>query len=304
MRDVINYLTFIIPFTYGFTPDAKLVRPNAEYIRQVAKEAGTKTLLHISTLTEEGLFDSNLPSYVFENDDVSELLIDNIINEVVAHGYDGVDIDFEYLTAEQKKGYNEFTSALSQRLHELDKILVIAVPPKTSDEQKGILVEGVDYETLGENADYVLIMAYEYGYKYGPAMAIAPENQVRKVLDYAITRIPNEKMLLGISNYGYDWTLPYVRGESDAPSISTTQALELAKKYGAEIMFDETSKAPYFFYTDTEGRVHEVWFEDARSFEVKINLIKEYNLSGGFIWDLMRENPQGYVTINSLIKIT
>ena len=193
---------------------------------------------------------------------------------------------------------------MSQRLHELDKILVIAVPPKTSDEQKGILVEGVDYEMLGENADYVLIMAYEYGYKFGPAMAIAPENQVRRVLDYAITRIPNEKILLGISNYGYDWTLPYVRGESDAPSISTTQALELAKKYGAEIMFDETSKAPYFFYTDNEGRVHEVWFEDARSFEAKINLIKEYNLSGGFIWDLMRENPQGYVTINSLIKIT
>ena len=117
-------------------------------------------------------------------------------------------------------------------------------------------------------------MTYEYGYKFGPAMAIAPINQVEKVLDYAITKIPQEKILLGISNYGYDWTLPYIKGESDAPSISTTEALSLAYEYGAEIMFDEISAAPYFFYTDSNDRIHEVWFEDARSFEEKMNLIK------------------------------
>ena len=146
-------------------------------------------------------------------------------------------------------------------------------------------------------------MTYEYGYKFGPAMAIAPINQVEKVLDYAITKIPQEKILLGISNYGYDWTLPYIKGESDAPSISTTEALSLAYEYGAEIMFDEISAAPYFFYTDSNDRIHEVWFEDARSFEEKMNLIKRYRLAGGFIWDLMRENPQGFVTINSSLEI-
>ncbi|MBQ8758723.1 MAG: glycoside hydrolase, partial [Clostridia bacterium] len=222
---------------------------------------------------------------------------------VLEKGYEGVDIDFEFLPFEARGGYIEFTRKLSDALHEIGKILVIAVPPKTSDEQEGLLVEGIDYAALGENADYILSMTYEYGYKFGPAMAIAPINQVRLVLDYAITRIPNEKLLLGISNYGYDWTLPFVRGESDAPSLSTVEAIELAKRYGSEIMFDDISMAPYFFYTDEEGRAHEVWFEDARSFKAKIDLIEEYNLAGGFIWDLMRDNPQGYVTINSLVKI-
>lgn len=304
LLSVVNYLTYIMPFTYGFTNDGELVPAEDAYILYVAENAGTKSLMHISTLTEEGFFDSNLPSFVFENDNVRRRLIDNILLTVQTKGYDGVDIDFEYLTAAQKDGYVEFTALLAERLHEIGKILVVAVPPKTDDEQKGTLVEGIDYEALGRNADYIMIMAYEYGYKFGPAMAIAPENQVRRVLDYAVTRIPEEKILLGISNYGYDWTLPYVRGESDAPSISNTEAVELARRYGSEIMFDEISKAPYFFYTDEEGKVHEVWYEDARSFEAKINLIKEYNLAGGFIWDLMRENPQGYVTINSLIKIT
>lgn len=303
LMSTINYLTYIMPFTYGFTPEGSLIEPDDDYILNTAQNADIKPLLHISTLTEEGVFDSNLPLLIFGNPVASQTLIDNIVSKVLEKGYEGVDIDFEFLPFEARGGYIEFTRKLSDALHEIGKILVIAVPPKTSDEQEGLLVEGIDYAALGENADYILSMTYEYGYKFGPAMAIAPINQVKLVLDYAITRIPNEKLLLGISNYGYDWTLPFVRGESDAPSLSTVEAIELAKRYGSEIMFDDISMAPYFFYTDEEGRAHEVWFEDARSFKAKIDLIEEYNLAGGFIWDLMRDNPQGYVTINSLVKI-
>ena len=65
----------------------------------------------------------------------------------------------------------------------------------------------------------------------------------------------------------------------------------------------ESAKAPFFFYTDEKGREHVVWYEDARSFQAKTDLIKEYSLAGGGIWNLMRENPQGYVTLNSLLNI-
>ena len=303
LSSVINYLTYIMPFTYGFTQEGKLVEPDDSFILETAKQSGVKALMHVSTLTDNGNFDSNLPSQIFADAEIQNRLIDNILAVLENKGYSGVDIDFEFLPMSEKQNYVNFTRLLAQRLHEVEKILIIAVPPKTSDEQNGLLVEGIDYALLGENADYILIMAYEYGYKFGPPLAIAPVNQVTRVLDYAITRVQNEKILLGLSNYGYDWTLPFVKGESDAPSISTVEAIELAKKHGAEILFDEQAKAPYFFYTDEAGREHEVWYEDARSFEAKINLIKEYNLSGGFIWDLMRENPQGYVTINSLVKI-
>lgn len=303
LSSVINYLTYIMPFTYGFTENSELIKPNDEFILNMAKESGVKALMHVSTLTKEGNFDSNLPSLIFSDSDKTSLLIDNIINEVNGKEYSGVDIDFEFLPAKEKSNYVNFVRLLSDRLHQNGKILVIAVPPKTSDSQRGLLVEGIDYRGLGEIADYILIMAYEYGYRFGPPLAIAPINQITKVLDYALTEVPSEKILLGLSNYGYDWTLPFVMGKSDAPSISTVEAIELAKKYGSEILFDEISMAPYFFYTDNEGNEHEVWFEDARSFKAKMDLIKNYNLAGGFIWDLMRDNPQGFVTINSLVKI-
>lgn len=146
-------------------------------------------------------------------------------------------------------------------------------------------------------------MRYEWGYRYGPPLAVAPISSVRRVVDYAISRISTEKILLGISNYGYDWTLPYVSGESEAPSLSPLGAVNLARRYNSQIMFDEESASPYFFYSDENEAEHEVWFEDARSFKAKMDLIDEYNLAGGFIWELSRENPQGYVTINGCVEI-
>jgi len=303
LYQVINYLTYIMPFTYGFTRDGELVVPDDIYIINAAKERNVKPLMHLSTLTEEGNFDSNLPVLLFDNLDSVNTLLYNVVKTVLQKGYDGVDVDFEFLPSSQKDNYVEFLALLSERLHEIGKIMVVAVPPKINDEQRGILYEGIDYGGIGNFADYVLVMTYEWGYKLGPPLAVAPIPSVRRVLDYAVTRIPRNKLLLGISNYGYDWTLPFVRGESEALTVSNVQAVKLARQYGARIEFDNYSKAPYFFYNDEQGNRHEVWFEDARSFEEKINLIKEYSLAGGFVWELMRDNPQGYVTVNSLIRI-
>ncbi len=301
LDEVINYLSLIMPFTYGFTPDAELIIPSDIVIINKAKSVGVTPILHLSTLTADGNFDSNLPSYIFQNPSLKAKLIDNLLSEVSSKEYGGIDVDFEYLRETDKDNYVAFTKALAEKLHEIGKILIIALPPKTSNNQEGLLFEGIDYGLLGENADYVLIMAYEYGYRFGPPLAIAPVNMVKKVLDYAVSGIPANKILLGISNYGYDWTLPYIRGESDAPSISTVEALEIAKHYGAEIRFDEAAMAPFFNYTDVSGNIHEVWYEDARSFEAKVELIKNYNLAGGLIWEISRDNPQGFVTLASLL---
>ena len=83
------------------------------------------------------------------------------------------------------------------------------------------------------------------------------------MLDYAVTEIPPEKILMGMPNYGYDWTLPFMRGTA-AQSVSFTQAVDLALRYGVEIQFDEQAQTPYFYYTDN-GTQHVVWFDDPRS---------------------------------------
>ena len=117
-------------------------------------------------------------------------------------------------------------------------------------------------------------------------MAVAPLNKVRQVVEYALTEIPSEKILLGIPNYGYDWTLPYVSGESKAITIGHVQAVQIAIEQDVPIRFDETARSPWFTYE--EERTHEVWFEDVRSLQDKYNLVSEYNLKGIGVWQIMR----------------
>ena len=144
-----------------------------------------------------------------------------------------------------------------------------------------------DYPALGEIADYVLLMTYEWGYKYGPNMAVAPLNKVREVVEYAVTEIDPRKIHLGIPNYGYDWELPFIRGTTVARTIGNVEAVQIAIENNAVIEFDETAKSPFFRYF-MNGTEHEVWFEDVRSIQAKFNLVKEFDLLGVGYWQIMR----------------
>ena len=128
-------------------------------------------------------------------------------------------------------------------------------------------------------------------------MAVAPLNKVREVVEYALTKIPSEKIHLGIPNYGYDWTLPFVQGTSKAVTIGNVQAVQIAIAQGSAIFFDEIAQSPYFTYT-AEGTTHEVWFEDVRSLSAKVGLVKEYQLRGMSYWQIMQFFRANWLLLN------
>lgn len=145
--------------------------------------------------------------------------------------------------------------------------------------------------------------SYEWGYTYGPPMAVAPIGSVRRVLDYAISEIPAEKIFMGFPNYAYDWQLPFHAGQTRAQLIGNEAAALLAAEVGAEIHFDETAQTPYFFYTAEDGSVHEVWFEDARSALSKLSLVREYGFRGVGYWNDMRPFTANFSLLNYLYSI-
>ena len=65
------------------------------------------------------------------------------------------------------------------------------------------------------------------------------------------------------------------------------EAVQIASENGVSIEFDDLAQSPHFNYT-RDGIVHEVWFEDVRSIEAKLNLAREYELLGVGYWNLMR----------------
>ena len=299
LRETLPYLTYFTPFTYGFTPQGELVPLDDQAMIDLALEYGVTPWMHLSTLTPEGVFDSALGLSLLRDEEAQESLIQAILANMRAKNYQGLDVDFEFIGREGAALYAQFVARLRERLSPLGYEVVVALAPKTSDDQPGSLYEGHDYAALGAAADGVLLMTYEWGYTYGPPLAVAPVPSVRRVLDYAISVIPREKIFMGIPTYGYNWPLPYQKGVTRADSLSNVEAVALARQYGAEIQYDAVAQSPFFIYTDEGGTAHEVWFEDARSIAAKLSLIREYGFRGAGYWNLNRPFPQNWSLLNS-----
>lgn len=306
-RDVlINALPFLSSLTifgYGFTESGELIEPDDEEMIALAEEYSVAPIMLISSLTESGTFSNERVAEILSNPAVRENAIENILNTMLEKGYLGINVDFEFIQAENTDNYIEFIRQLGERLSPYGFTVNTDLAPKTSAQQVGLLYESHDYRRIGEVSDTVLLMTYEWGYVYGPPMAIAPLNKVTEVVNYALTEIPPEKIYLGIPTYSYDWTLPFEKGVSKAETFGSAEAVILADRVGAEIMFDETAQSPYFVYTDEEGRTHEVWFEDARSIDAKLRLVDSNNLHGTGYWNIMRRFPQNYAVLSSLFNI-
>ena len=297
------YLSTLAPFSYGLTADGRLHAPEDAALLAAARQYGVQPVMSLSSLTEEGEFSTERAALVLTDSAVQDELILEVFQVLRAKGYRGLDVDFEYLPASLAQPYAAFLHRLHRLLRSRGLFLWTALAPKTSASQTGILYEGHDYAAIGAAVDGALLMTYEGGYAQGPPMAVAPLPSVRAVLDYAVTAIPPEKLLLGIPNYGYDWPLPFVSGTTRARSLSNQQAIALAVEQGAEIFYDETAQSPYFHYTDNAGTAHAVWFEDARSLDAKLRLIQEYGLMGAGFWNLMRPFSQTWLVLDSLYQI-
>ncbi|MCI9446806.1 MAG: LysM peptidoglycan-binding domain-containing protein [Lachnospiraceae bacterium] len=289
LNETLPYLSDLFIFSYGFTVEGELVPPQLDdtFMIDAAKSYGVAPILTLTPFGPDGRFSNYLISQVVNSETAKRQLIDNLTAQIRERGFEGVDIDFEYILPEDKFPFADFVREVRTAVNALGYPVSVALAPKVSDTQSGLLYEGKDYALLGEAADYVLLMTYEWGYTYGPAMAVAPINKVRQVVEYALTKIPPEKIHLGIPNYGYDWTLPYVKGSSKATTIGNVEAVQIAIANGASIQFDEISQAPYFNYMQN-GLTHEVWFEDVRSLTAKFSLVKEYRLRGMSYWQIMQ----------------
>ena len=294
------FLTYLSPFSYSVTPAGELESPRDDRLVERSKNAGVTPLMVVTNIFE-GSFSTEVLSQILADPNSSERLISSILAELDSKGYGGVNLDMEYIAPTDKDAYNAFLRELSARLHARGYVLITAVAPKYRADQPGILYESHDYKVQGEAADYVIIMTYEWGYTYSSPMSVQPINEVRRVLQYAASEIPSGKIIIGMPNYGYDWTLPFVRGTA-ASSIGFTAALDTAIRYNSEILYDETSQTPYFYYTEN-GTRHVVWFDDAKSIDAKLRLVDEFNLAGASYWTINRCFIPNWEIVQNLFEI-
>lgn len=301
VRNVGRHLTYLTPFGYRIKNDGSLDAVNDTLLLQAAEATQVVPIMAITNFsaTEPG---SRLAHEVLSSPSVQEKLLTNIINTMRAKNYRGLNIDFENVLPSDRELYNQFLRRAVTRLHAENYFVSSSLAPKTSATQKGTLYEAHDYPAHGEILDFVVLMTYEWGYRLGPPQAISPIDQIRAVLNYAVTVIPRNKIFMGFQIYARDWLLPHVKGQ-EAETFSPQEAVRRAVEHGAVIHYDQSAQSPFFRYTDAQGRSHEVWFEDARSAQAKFDLVKQYNLRGISYWVLGYPYPQNWLLLEDNFRV-
>ena len=162
-----------------------------ELVMEAADRYNMKTEMVVHCTDKGGALTSLLADKNLMN-----LAIDSIAVE--ARDYDGVNLDFEGLgwndPPETQKivqqNFNTFVTKLAQNLGAESIELTLTLHPPNS------AYKGYDYAALGQAADRIIIMAYDYGPKPEPV------NLVTQAVEMALEKVPAQKLLLGITAVG------------------------------------------------------------------------------------------------------
>lgn len=294
------FLSYLTIFNYRATSNGEIISnyDDTELI-QLAKSYGTAPMMFISTMTGEGIISREVTYDILNNPTAQDRLIDNVLQILKTKGFYGINIYAETITFDNIDSIAEYLGRAVDIYHSEGFRVVLTVTPTTNINTPDISLEKIDYSKLSDLVDGIMFSSYDWARSYSFPNAIFPINIVREVLDYMVSIIPPEKIFLGITALGYDWTLPYVPGATEATVISYDSAVRIAADNGIPIQFNEAAQSPYFYYMDSDGNLHVVWTKDARSFDARARLVEEYNLQGLSFWTVMKFDVQMWLIINT-----
>lgn len=220
----------------------RLTSDDDQTLKQFAQARGIRVLP--SLLTFSGWLNNRL----LTDQETSDRAIAEIVEYVLAERYDGFDLDLEGVRPEDRAAYTAFVARLGTALHEHGKLLALAIPAKSSDTRTG-WAGAYDYAALGQHADLITIMAYEYHGAWGGPGPIAPYDEVGRVAAFAASQIPPEKVLLGLAFYGFDWNIT----SGGARYLGYPEAAALAKRHGVPMAMTPDSRSATFRYRAPAG---------------------------------------------------
>lgn len=305
LRKTLPYLTYLSVFGYRTTEEAEIIGIDDAEIIQIAKDAGVAPIMLLSTISGTGIGNVEVVFSILYNENLLNKHIENILNILKVKGYYGLNLAIQYINEENVNLYEVYIQELVSRLNREGYLVFITISANIIYRPGGNTFERIDYSTIGNLANGINLLTYNWGYSYGAPAPVTSVDILREFYDYVVTLIDPEKITMGIPITGYDWELPYISGISRASALSYDSAITLASEVGATIQYDEIAEDPYFEYVVDSGVPfqHIVWFVDGRSIDALVKLVPEYGFNGIGIWNIMYFFAQMWLVINTQYEI-
>ncbi len=285
------YYSYLALFTYGMTASGAITPAQDESALQSVKQTRAIPTATFANWTQNQ-FSRNAVHVMLSTASLRQQYISEVIRIVHEKGYKAVAIDFESLLSEDRETFVEFLRELSAQLQPLGIPSIVCAMPITGHlPYESPIVEAYDYASIAQNATFIMLMSYNWSWPGGPPGPVASLPLVEDNINYALQRMSRRQILLGLIRYGYDWALPYQPGEATG-TWNVQAVVEMAMQNQIPIQFDAQSLTPWLRYWNRQGRQHIIWFEDARSLQLKLQLVRKHQLAGMAAWELSERFPQ------------
>ncbi|MGO8672758.1 MAG: glycosyltransferase [Capsulimonadaceae bacterium] len=261
----------------------RLARANGVAILPVLQNAG------------DGSFPTKLVHNLVNSPSNRHAVIAKCLKFVLGGGYQGINIDLETDNPADRAGITAFMkeTAAALRPHGL---LVTQDIELDSDSYDLTQLAGIN--------DFLIPMLYDENSDGTTAGPVASQSWFEQELGDFMARVPSNKVVIGLANYGYDW----VSGSESATPVGFAEACITAQEsrdgQDGIISIDRASLNPHFtYFDDSLGQgdreiKHDVWIEDATTAYNEMRAAAPYHPLGAALWRVGLEDPSVWKFFN------
>lgn len=302
LKITLPYLTYLTIPGYKITITGDIIAPEDKTVVEAARAYGVAPLMMCSTLNIQGQGNYEIIHTIVNDSTARKNYIANVLHTVRENNLAGVNFGCTFILKEDLQNYILLMAEIKLLLQQEGYIVIITCDPVTYGFDQDGKNDTTYFYQVGQIADRVILISYQWTHTHLSLVGQTTIPFLEKYVQYAVTKIPSEKILVGITRVVYDWELPYVEDKSNVNSLTNSSSLELANEMGVDILFDVETQTPYFYYKTNEIE-HFVWFKDAKTTISILDLVKRYYLGGVSVWSIMDYEPQIWSIINSTFEV-
>ena len=227
---------------------------------------------------------TNVHDFLTNHSKVQDL-IKKIHQSALINNWQGVNIDIENVSKEDRKVFSQFIKNLSNELNKTSIILSIDLPPDPNGKNNN--QSPFDHVVIGKYCNYIVFMGYDQHWSSdpvpGPVTSLSWLQQ--NVQEFIQTGIASEKLILGLPAYTRIWEQNRQGGIVRDPAEPIQYVESLVERNHRNLSWDST-KGEYYISYGVNNLQYKIWLPTAKSFTIYLNLISQYHLAGSAVWNL------------------
>ena len=239
-------------------------------------------------------FDTNVDfAQLYSSKAARTNMVNKLVGEAKSYGFDGINLDYENIKSAYAKDYLQFVRELS-----------------VACERNGIVLSTDNYKPEAYNrcynlkeqskfVDYVIVMAYDEHYAGTDAGSVASLPFVKEAVEDTVQLVGKEHVIAGIPFYTRIWTT--TDGNTTSRAVGMQAAIDQLNSDGQVALWNDDCGQYVASYT-VGSSTRQIWFEEEKSIEAKMQVIQENNVAGVAGWKLGLEKSSVWPVISKYNK--